>query len=228
VVPTVTADSSMLSEGDHPDGLFQSEPTGPVPCPSSPVPLPRDRPVDVLRPGVRLPRPIPAWQLNPFRICHDGFPAGATFTTRLTGPDGRVRVRRSEDLEFVFTNAMSLGTWRLEVTARGARRPATASVRVRAPGTPTMYQVADRAPGGSAGMVLQLAGFPAHGTVHPFLHGPGNGLPVPFRRPLPVAVTDGGGEATYVVRAEPADPPGTYGVWLREIDTRDLQFSYRR
>jgi hypothetical protein len=204
-IASLTGPDAPISSGDHPGGLFKSAPHdgGPY-CEQS----------ETLRAGARLREPIRVLRLRPHRLCADGFPSDMSLTVTLTRPDGSEdigRTRPGRGLAVVFTNDMPVGEWRLKFTAADGRSPsASGSILVTRPETPTVYQTADRAPSGAAGMSFDIAGFPRNAPVNVFLYRKGDGLV----RALPVAITNAKGDASYSVAAIRSDPAGTYGVWM--------------
>ncbi|WP_250030422.1 hypothetical protein [Paractinoplanes maris] len=151
-------------------------------------------------------------------ICFLDFPDGETVTVRLSGPGGEVRTHRTTEsnLPLIFRLGMPLGRWAVRVSGPGVE-PATATIRVTRPTTPTVHQVSDRGPSATAGTVLELAGFPGGKPVNIFLYGPRADARASLRfvRALPVAAADKHGEARYSVALRPKDLPGLYGIWLK-------------
>jgi hypothetical protein len=195
-----------ISTGKHPGGLFQSAPDA------------QCQPEYVLSPGRHQTAPLTAQRLDSPVICFDGFPADRTTTVHLSGPGGVTRDYRSTATTFgqelpdiVFTLEMPLGTWNLRATAPGVGA-ATPTIRVGRAPSPIFHRTTGSGPTGGPGLTAELAGFPPRTRLDVFLYGPPPR--VAFVRGLPVVTTDANGEAHYVVSAEPADPPGTYGVWL--------------
>ena len=202
------ADSAVrLSTGERPSGFFASAP-GHFGTAEDP---------EALRAGSTLEEPILRQRPGGYEPSLSGFPEDAELVLQLTAPDGDRITRRgtsSSDLAVVFTNEMPVGEWQVEVAAAGFDdATAEGSIIVSKVSSPDYYQTADQAPSGKAGATIELAGFPAHTTVNFFLYGPSDDNDE-FPRPLPIAVTDRNGEATYSVEARDLDPPGTYTVWF--------------
>jgi hypothetical protein len=153
-------------------------------------------------------------------FCFQGFASpGSPVMVDVTAPDGRHNRDGTQNLDgtwfwtFAPTLEMPIGTFRFRVTQSGWTSDITGTIVVVQGTEPRILQTADTGPAGSAGLQIELTGYPPGTNVDVFLYGPGVGN-LPFLRPLPVAIVNGDGDAHYAVNADPSDPPGQYAVWL--------------
>ena len=151
-------------------------------------------------------------------VCFHDFDLGQTLFVTLAGPDG---LGKEMEVEFERVSAYETfhlrleppglvpGRWRLEVRQSGAYTSTEYTVRrATEPRAWVENQMNDRTREAGEDVRYFLGGFPANRTVRLDLYRiEGRG----YLTSIPVAV-DGNGEARGVLRTEPDDPPGCYGI----------------